>query len=159
MEYQIEANCLEFAFAVTRKTVYILFAVVITEPMPQWFSGSPPVSCILLPIPDPDLYWGSMSCSKCTSFCSGHFLTPENNGKENKCTRDKNECVQCGFCQGIYKDVTVEVEKWTACDKCDNWNHFQCTGLDIEPYQNSLSEKHPNFKVNKCLQAHKFVFI
>ncbi len=47
------------------------------QPMPQWFSGGPPVSYIPLPIPDPDLHRGSMSCSKCTSFCSGHFLIPE----------------------------------------------------------------------------------
>ena len=43
----------------------------------EWFPGGPRVDNIPLPIPDPVNTWGNDSCEKCSSFCTGHFLKPE----------------------------------------------------------------------------------
>lgn len=43
----------------------------------DWFPGGPRVDRIPLPVPDPAHPWGGDSCGKCTGFCSGHFLMPE----------------------------------------------------------------------------------
>lgn len=48
---------------------------VITQ-LPPWYEGGPPVSCIPLPIPDPDRPWGGMNCDQCKGACYGHFLKP-----------------------------------------------------------------------------------
>ena len=48
---------------------------VITQ-LPHWYEGGPPVSCIPLPIPDPDRPWGGSNCDKCKGACYGHFLKP-----------------------------------------------------------------------------------
>ena len=44
--------------------------------LPHWYEGGPPVSCIPLPIPDPDRPWGGMNCNQCKGACYGHFLKP-----------------------------------------------------------------------------------
>ena len=43
----------------------------------EWFPGGPQVDYIPLPILDPAHSWGSDSCDKCSDFCAGHFLKPE----------------------------------------------------------------------------------
>lgn len=44
---------------------------------PRWFDNGPPVTHIPLPTPDPSHPWGASDCSKCTGFCAGHYLMPE----------------------------------------------------------------------------------
>ena len=43
----------------------------------EWYPHGPKVDYIPLPIPDPTQPWGSISCVKCSGFCAGHFLKPE----------------------------------------------------------------------------------
>ena len=44
----------------------------------EWFPGGPKVDFIPLPIPDPTQPWGNESWgNKCSGFCLGHFLKPE----------------------------------------------------------------------------------
>ena len=44
--------------------------------LPTWYSGGPSISCIPLPIPDPNHPWGRADCDQCRGICSGHFLKP-----------------------------------------------------------------------------------
>ena len=43
----------------------------------QWFHNGPPVTTIPLPTADPSHPWGASGCNKCSGFCTGHYLTPE----------------------------------------------------------------------------------
>ena len=68
---------------------YIFFLVCCLEPdcfhpicksqnvtqLPTWYRG-PSLSCIPLPIPDPNHLWGRADCDQCRGICSGHFLKP-----------------------------------------------------------------------------------
>ena len=40
---------------------------------PVWYVGGPSISCLPLPVPDPDRPWGSPTCLSCKPFCSGHY--------------------------------------------------------------------------------------
>jgi hypothetical protein len=42
----------------------------------EWFSNGPPLTYIPMPIPDPKRPWGG-SCNECPTFCSGHYLKPQ----------------------------------------------------------------------------------
>ena len=42
-----------------------------------WYPGGPRVDSLPLPIPDPMQPWENALCEKCTGFCAGHFLKPE----------------------------------------------------------------------------------
>ena len=44
---------------------------------PTWYPGGPPLSLLPLPIPGTESLWGSNVCSKCPSFCNGHYLKHE----------------------------------------------------------------------------------
>ena len=37
----------------------------------------PPISYLPFPVPDMKRSWGSEGCDRCTRFCSGHYLKPE----------------------------------------------------------------------------------
>lgn len=41
-----------------------------------WYENSLPISLLPLPVPDESRPWGG-SCNKCSGFCTGHFLQPE----------------------------------------------------------------------------------
>ena len=43
----------------------------------HWYPGGPTLDYIPLPTPDPERPWGSSNCTKCTNFCSGHYLSPK----------------------------------------------------------------------------------
>lgn len=43
----------------------------------EWYPGGPRVDTLPLPIPDPLQPWGNVLCKKCTGFCAGHFMKPE----------------------------------------------------------------------------------
>ena len=43
----------------------------------EWYPGGPRVNTLPFPIPDPMQPWGNTLCKKCTGFCAGHFLKPE----------------------------------------------------------------------------------
>ena len=43
----------------------------------EWFPGGPNVNYIPLPVPDPAYPLGGDFCDKCSGFCAGHFLKPE----------------------------------------------------------------------------------
>ncbi|CAB3977095.1 Chromatin modification-related YNG2 [Paramuricea clavata] len=45
-----------------------------------WFTNGPLLTYFPHPTPDPTKPWGG-TCSKCKSFCSGHFMSPEENIK------------------------------------------------------------------------------
>ena len=39
----------------------------------------------------------------------------------------------CAVCGGQYLEETDYVEKWIACDKCNQWSHWTCVGISEEP--------------------------
>ena len=41
-----------------------------------WYKNGPPISVLPLPVPDKSRPWGG-KCAKCTDFCTGHFLPPQ----------------------------------------------------------------------------------
>ncbi len=43
----------------------------------EWFPSGPQLDFIPLPVPDPAQPWGGDNCQKCSGFCAGHFLKPE----------------------------------------------------------------------------------
>ena len=38
-----------------------------------WYSGGPSITCLPLPVADPERPWGDTSCFTCKSFCAGHY--------------------------------------------------------------------------------------
>ncbi len=41
----------------------------------KWYSNGPPITHLLLPVPDPERPWGKTDCTSCTGFCTGHYKT------------------------------------------------------------------------------------
>ena len=43
----------------------------------RWFDNGPSVTSVPLPTPDPSRPWGGSGCNKCSGFCAGHYLMPQ----------------------------------------------------------------------------------
>ena len=39
----------------------------------------------------------------------------------------------CGVCHDQYTEYTDQEKKWTGCDGCDMWFHFECAGIEEVP--------------------------
>ena len=40
-----------------------------------WYPGGPPLCNLPLPVPDQKRPWGGTSCTTCSGFCAGHYIT------------------------------------------------------------------------------------
>ena len=41
----------------------------------------------------------------------------------------------CGICGVVWSAETTAVEDWIGCEKCDQWFHWTCLGIETEPYE------------------------
>lgn len=56
--------------------------------------------------------------------------------EESESEVDDEKCIYCGEC------YSVSIEGWVACQKCHNWAHNSCAGIDSEDDEQVLVCKH-----------------